>query len=169
MDKSALRVAGLLTALAGIVTGMSYLYRPQHVPATLQTELSGRPLVTMSLPSAEQAQEQEQPANVDPFAARGWQVPSDMVATIVAPVVSAPVQLAAPIAPPALPFQFIGRMNDSGTEVVYLSQGEQMLFARRGETLQGTFKVLQISPRQIEFLHVPTGEKLLMALPAPDN
>ena len=168
MDKSALRVAGLLTALAGmVITWMSYPYRPQHVPATVHTELSVKPLVTMSPPSAQETEGQS--ANVDPFAARGWQAPSDPVATIVVPVVSAPVLIAAPIAPPALPFQFIGRMNDNGTEVVYLSQGEQMLFARRGETLQGAFKVLQISPRQIEFLHIPTGEKLLMALPASDN
>lgn len=60
-------------------------------------------------------------------------------------------------------------MNDDGQQLVYLSHGEQAVVARNGETLEGTYKVLGIDPQRIEFEHLPTGEKQVLALTANDN
>src|SRR5262249_46306339 len=86
------------------------------------------------------------------------------------PVVTA--QLAEPTLPPGpppLPFRFVGRLNDGGQQTVYLSHGEQALVARAGDTLEGTYKVLDIAARHIAFDHIRTGEKPELALSSCEN
>lgn len=112
-----------------------------------------------------------EPLLADPFAPRHWDAPPAPVAPpVVAPaapvVVEAP---AAPAGPPALPFQFVGQMSDSADKVVYLSRGDSALIARVGDTLEGSYKVLDITPLQIEFEHLPTGQKQALAFPSRNN
>lgn len=73
----------------------------------------------------------------------------------------------APPGPPSLPFKYVGKMNDSSDNVVYLALGEQTLLARSGDVLEENYKVLAITPVQIEFEHLPTGQKQALAFPAP--
>ncbi|GGC87189.1 hypothetical protein [Undibacterium terreum] len=105
---------------------------------------------------------------IDPFAPRGWQAPPILVQQqVVATVqVSAPP---GPVGPPPLPFRFMGRMNDDGQQVVYLSRGDQAIIARNGDTLEGTYKVLGIEQQRIQFEYLPTGEKQELALTATEN
>lgn len=109
--------------------------------------------------------------DTDPFAPRGWQpAPAPApVAPKVLTVTTAPETPPLPAGPPALPFRFVGSMNDSDEQVVYLGRGEQALVARTGETLEGTYKVLGINAQQIEFEHLPTGEKQTLLFPTPNN
>ena len=135
--------------------------RPPHATRVAPVEQATAPLV------ADNGQ-----ADVDPFAPRGWQaLPTPTLAPAAAPVSEfvGPLQPPPPPGPPPLPFQYMGRLTDGGAPVVYLSHGDQALIARNGETLEGTFKVVDISALQIEFLHLPTGQKQSMSLPAPDN
>jgi len=111
------------------------------------------------------------PVAADPFAPRGWQAPP---AQTVAPSPVATVNLVpetppAPVGPPPLPFQFVGRMNDDAGQVVYLGRGDQALIAHAGEVLEGTYKVLEITATQMEFEHMPTGQKQTLTFPARDN
>ncbi|WP_284196769.1 hypothetical protein [Chitinimonas prasina] len=103
----------------------------------------------------------------NPFAPRNWQAPPLPVVTPT-PVVVAPALPVEPAGPPPLPFKFMGRLHDGGEQVVYLSQGEQTLIARVGETLGATYKVLGMDAQRIEFEYLPTGDKQQLALPASE-
>jgi hypothetical protein len=106
----------------------------------------------------------------DPFAPRGWQVlPAPPPPAAVVAAAPAPVQPSAPAGPPPLPFKFMGRMNDDGKQVIYLSHGDQMLVARDGETLETSYKVVAVEARHIDFEYTPTGEKQTLEIPAADN
>lgn len=108
-------------------------------------------------------------SDADPFAPRGWQAPPPPEPKIVPVVAAAPVVPLAPVGPPPLPFKFMGRMNDDGKQVLYLSLGDKILVARNGDTVEGSYKVLGIDAQQIEFEYLPTGEKQTLAFPATDN
>lgn len=103
----------------------------------------------------------------DPFAPRGWTAPPPPPPP--APVAPPPLPPAAPAGPPPLPFRFMGRLNDGGTEVVYLSRGEQTLVAKAGETLESTYKVLSVAAQRIDFEYLPTGDTQSLTIAAPDN
>lgn len=115
--------------------------------------------------------------DVDPFAPRAWQAavvpPTVAVAPSPVPTLVGPMPPPPPAPPPAppppLPFQFMGRLSDGTAPVIYLNHGDQTLVARAGDTIDQTYKVVSISPVQMEFLHMPTGEKQLMSLPVTDN
>lgn len=104
----------------------------------------------------------------DPFAARQWRAPPPVAAPPVPPPPPAPVAapVAAPAGPPALPYKFVGQMEDAGRVVVYLGQGEQVVLARQGETLDGQYKVVSIDPRQITFEYLPAGTIQVLSIPA---
>lgn len=106
----------------------------------------------------------------DPFAPRGWQAPPPAlppapreVATV---VVAGPPE---PVAPPPLPYRFVGRLDGDGGQVVYLARGEQAIVARLGEVLDGSYKVVAVNASQIEFEHLPSAQKQALVFPARDN
>lgn len=108
-------------------------------------------------------------SDVDPFAVRGWQAappPPPEQARVVHAVEAAP---AAPPPPPALPYKFIGQMNDGTDRILYLGRGEQVQLARQGDVLDGTYKVLSVSATQIEFELISSGLKQWLAIPAQDK
>jgi hypothetical protein len=118
------------------------------------------------------AGQSEERANVDPFAPRGWQAqPIVAPAVVVVPVPEfvGPMQPPPPPRAPALPFQYMGRFTDGGPTVVYLSRGDQTVIARAGESFESIYKILEITPVKIDFLHVPTGEKQSLNIPASSN
>jgi hypothetical protein len=63
----------------------------------------------------------------------------------------------------------MGAMIDDGTQVIYLSRGDQAFVARSGETLDSAYKVLTVDNQHVEFEHLPTGEKQTLTIPATDN
>lgn len=106
---------------------------------------------------------------VDPFAPRGWQAPPPPPPPVAAQQAAAPIAPPAPAGPPPVPYKFMGRLNDGGVEIIYLSRGEQTLIARNGETLDGIYKVVGMDRQHIEFEYLPTGDKQTLPLPASDN
>lgn len=114
----------------------------------------------------------EMRANVDPFAPRAWQtqpVSLPVATAAVVPEFVGPPPPPPPVPAPALPFQYMGRLTAEGPTVVYLSRGDQTLIARSGETLESIYRILEITPLKIDFLHVPTGEKQSLNIPAASN
>jgi hypothetical protein len=170
-DKAArLRWAVLLSALAATLAAIWYpveeqgqadsIARPAKRPKRTDVSALAQHGELAPMGQGDEAHED------DPFAPRGWTAPPPPV---VQQAVVVPIQPAAPLAPPGpppLPFQFVGRMNDEGQQVVYLSRGDQALVARQGDTLEGTYKVVSIDAQRIEFEHLPTGEKQVMTLTA---
>lgn len=140
-----------------------------HAARTVRA--SAAPLEAASTPAAFAEPASIERVDVDPFASRGWQPAPPAVET---PVAAAPQAMVGPVPPapapsaPPLPFQFMGQLTDNGKRVVYLSRGDTTLIVRTGETLEQTYKVLNIAANQIEFEYLPTGEKQLMSLPAAD-
>lgn len=172
MDKAArIRWSILLSALGATLVAMFYpLDEPRSAPVQVARVTAPKPAAPKAAPVALAAQGVWEPLLDDPFAPRRWDAPPPPPPPVVAtaaPVVAEVV--VAPSGPPPLPFQFVGQMNDSTDQVVYLARGEQALLARTGETLEGTYKVLAITPVQIEFEHLPTGQKQALVFPSRNN
>ncbi len=155
-------------ALALTVAAIYYPVEADDGVAAVSKKKTGAAPNTRAMPAALEAAASMPEVDMDPFAPRGWQAPPPPPPqqAVVATQPSAPP---IPTGPPPLPFRFVGRMNDEGQQVVYLSRGDQALVARDGETLEGTYKVLGIEPRRIQFEYLPTGEKQELALTATDN
>jgi len=173
MDKSArVRWALLLTALTATVAAIWMPVGEKSATAPSAPALR-RPALQHAIPPEAEASARSDGGGLgadDPFAPRGWQPPPPPALVPVAraePLTVAPVDLT-PQAP-VLPFRFVGSMNDSAEQVVYLAHGEQALVARTGEVIEGTYKVLGITQTQIEFEYIPTGVKQALTLPARDN
>jgi hypothetical protein len=174
MDKTAKRRwAVLLGALALTIAAIVLPDGdPDGAGSVVQVARSDRPRKT-STPAVEVDRAQptlDTSEPVDPFAPRGWQAPPPPVpAAVIQQATASPVEPPPPAGPPPLPFKFMGRLNDGGAEVVYLSRGDQTVVARDGETLEGTYKVVGVSRQQIEFEYLPTGEKQALAIPVTEN
>jgi hypothetical protein len=171
MDKAArVRWTILLTVLGATVVAMFYPLDEAAAPAPTAVRIKASKSIALT-PQAAPLRGVWEPLLADPFAPRRWDAPPPPapapVAVTAAPAVAEVV--AAPPGPPPLPFQFVGQMNDSAQQVVYLARGEQALLARTGEVLEGTYKVLAITPLQIEFEHLPTGQKQALVFPPRNN
>jgi len=108
-------------------------------------------------------------SSVDPFASKGWQPPPPPSQPV--PVLPASVAVAdtPPPPPPPLPFRFVGQMTDGADRVIYLSHGDQVVVAKLGDLLDGSYKVVSLSATQIEFESSSSGVKQMLAIPAQDN
>ncbi len=60
-----------------------------------------------------------------------------------------------PPKPPPLPFKYMGRWVDDGQLTVFLVQGEQPIPIQAGQVLQGSWRVDEISDRQVVFTYLP--------------
>lgn len=107
----------------------------------------------------------------DPFAPRGWTAPAQPAppsAPVAAPLTVAPVDLT-PQGPPELPFRYVGNLVDGADQTVYVARGDQAYVLRQGDVVDGMYKVLGITPAQIEFEHIPTGAKQALIFPVREN
>lgn len=174
-----LRKAGLVAALAATLyaafgpnDGQTYQSGPAPVPTVAPIRAPKSLLSAAQMPGSAFAEaESEDEEGGDPFAPRNWLPPvvPEPVKPMGAIVPTAAVIPALPPGPPALPFQFAGRMNDGDEQVIYLARGEQALIARSGEVLENIYKVVSIDASQIEFLHMPTGQKQILPIPGREN
>lgn len=60
-------------------------------------------------------------------------------------------------------------MSDDGNRVVYLKLGEQVLLARVGEVLEGSYKVVAVTAGQIEFESTGSGVRQSLPIAAQAN
>jgi hypothetical protein len=83
------------------------------------------------------------------FAAHSW----------LPPVVKPPPPLPPPPPrAPALPFAYLGKMQDGAAMTVFVSQGARNLVLRSGDTLP-QYRVESITPTDMTFVYLPLGEK----------
>ena len=61
--------------------------------------------------------------------------------------------------PPPLPFKFLGRLVEADGMVAFLSQGENPILARRGDTLLDRYRVDAVEADRIELTYLPLNEK----------
>lgn len=103
----------------------------------------------------------------DPFAPRGWLASSAPVVPVAPPPAApapAPV-VQEPVGPPPLPYKFMGKMDDGGSQVLYLSRGNDTFVVHAGDTLENAYKVLTVDARRIEFEHIPTSTRQVLDIP----
>ncbi|WP_433884341.1 hypothetical protein [Pseudomonas vranovensis] len=102
------------------------------------------------------AQTAARPAALQPrdlFPSKSWK-PAVQVTTVTEqPVVIAPVAMA-PVAP-ALPFQFVGRLDDRDDQQVFLQSGEKLYVVRRGDVIDDTYRIEQISATELSLVYLP--------------
>lgn len=91
---------------------------------------------------------------VDLFAPQSWHV---------AP---APQEAAAPSAPqiPQLPFTYFGKLIEGGRVTVYLATQDRNLAVRRGDVIDGIWRVESIGPTAMTFRYLPMGQKLSLEI-----
>jgi hypothetical protein len=102
----------------------------------------------------------------DPFAPRAW-IPAPVTnQTVIADTNTVQTVSAVEAAPrtPQLPYRFLGKLLDGEDLIVYLGRGDQTIVARVGEVLEGTYKVLSISDKSMEFEHLPSNEKQILSI-----
>ncbi|MGZ5198325.1 MAG: hypothetical protein ACXWC4_01010 [Telluria sp.] len=105
----------------------------------------------------------------DPFAPRGWVPAPPPEITQLPKAGSTPLIETPPPPPPVLPFKVLGQMVDGADQVVYLKNGEQVLLARSGDVLEGAYRVVTVSPTQIEFESIASGLRQSLPLSSQDN
>jgi hypothetical protein len=60
-----------------------------------------------------------------------------------------------PPKPPPLPFKYLGQWVDAGQLTIFLVQGEQPIPVQIGQVLPGSWRVDEISERQVVFTYLP--------------
>lgn len=93
----------------------------------------------------------------DLFEGRSW-VPKPVPAAVPA----APIVVPPPPKPtaPALPFAYIGRLEEEGAKtVVYLQRGERLLEVGTGDVVDGDYRVEALTEDELVLVFLPLGEK----------
>jgi hypothetical protein len=90
---------------------------------------------------------------MDLFAAQSWVV-APVVTAEQAALNSAPAVTTVPTAPP-LPFQFIGKLEDSQQLQVFLQNGERLYVVRAGDVIDDVYKVDRISATEMSLVYLP--------------
>jgi hypothetical protein len=89
----------------------------------------------------------------DVFPAKSWVPPPP-------PVAPRPVRVEPPkpVAPP-LRFKYLGQMEEAGQKVVFLELGDRSHAVRKGESVEGGYRVEDITAAAIVFTYTPLGER----------
>lgn len=93
------------------------------------------------------------PSPVDLFASKSWKP-----AAVLASVTEQPAAVVAPVVvpvAPALPFQFVGRLDDRDDQQVFLQSGEKLYVVRRGDVIDDTYRIEQISATELSLVYLP--------------
>ncbi|MNR57384.1 hypothetical protein D3C85_1781530 [compost metagenome] len=56
---------------------------------------------------------------------------------------------------PALPFQFVGRLDDRDDQQVFLQSGEKLYVVRRGDVIDDLYRIEQISATELSLVYLP--------------
>ncbi|MEE1865172.1 MULTISPECIES: hypothetical protein [Pseudomonas] len=87
------------------------------------------------------------------FPSKSWK-PAVQLATVTEqPVAVAPVAL--PPAAPALPFQFVGRLDDRDDQQIFLQSGEKLYVVRRGDVIDDIYRIEHISATELSVVYLP--------------
>ena len=68
---------------------------------------------------------------------------------------------------PALPFRFVGAVEEGGERAVFLLEGTQVRMVRAGDQLGSQYRVEKITPSSIEFTYLPLKERQILATARP--
>lgn len=97
------------------------------------------------------------------FSAHSWRVAPPPAP---APVRTAPPPVAAvpPAVAPALPFEFIGKMDDAQRLRVFLLRGEKIYTVTVGEVIDGTYRVERIADSEMVLTYLPLNVRQTLSV-----
>lgn len=72
---------------------------------------------------------------------------------------------AAPVAPP-LPFRYLARIVDGGRTTVFLANGEHHYPVEPGQVIDRAYRVERVTGTAVTFIHLPSGTRQVLAVPA---
>jgi hypothetical protein len=84
---------------------------------------------------------------------------------VAAPVREAPPAPPAPPTAPALPFRYVGKFSEEGMLRLLIVNGEREHHIAGGETLDGVYRVDEISDEAVVFTYLPLKVRQTLAFP----
>lgn len=91
----------------------------------------------------------------DLFPSQSWRPPP--------PPATPPPPPPPPQAPP-VPYQYLGRWQEDGADIVFLADGDRTRAARQGERLGGQWRVDSIDRQAVTFTYLPLDQKRSLRL-----
>jgi hypothetical protein len=148
----------LLVLLASVVTGRESTLVPE-VPRAAESAPAAPPTTADDLAELQVVRQRRTGSVEDLFPGQAPVAPA-------APAAVARVEPPrAPVAPP-LPFSYLGRMKNGERALVYLRKnGQGMVIAESGTTLDNLYLVEDISDTAVHFTYLPLGAKQVLNLP----
>jgi len=132
--------------------GDELLAAPQRAAPAARTQLIGQPAMASTNPGAPHEPEAQRMtrAGGDLFATSSWQPP---------PPPPVAVEPAPPPRAPALPYRYLGRMEEDGRVIAFLAEGAQQLprVVRQGDVLPN-YRVEEITPQGMRLTYLPLNE-----------
>jgi hypothetical protein len=152
------RLVLLFTALAGAGAWAAFGARePQERVSDTLAAAKNTPAA--AAPAAPAAPE---PASVMPERASFAQMGADPF-NVEPPPAPAPVASAPPApvrsAPPPLPYRFAGRLHVGSAVEVYLAKGDELISVKKGDKLDGQYRVEKIGRTEMTLLHLASGTR----------
>lgn len=68
-----------------------------------------------------------------------------------------------PVAPP-FPYAYMGGLTEDGVRTAFFNTGERALVVKAGDTVDGVYRVDQLSDRQMQVTYLPLDQRLAVAL-----
>jgi len=94
------------------------------------------------------------PEVVSPFEARSWEPPAAR---------PKPAPLPPPVAPP-FPYPYVGGLTDDGVRTGFFTKGERVLALRVGDSVDGAWRVEQMTENHMTLTYLPLNLPLGVAL-----
>lgn len=97
---------------------------------------------------------------------------ADLFAPRIQPPVASPDTVSAePPAPPAprappLPFTYLGKYIDGEKTEVFIAQGDEHYSVEKGKKIDGQYKVEKVTATAVTFIHLPSGTRQSLPIPA---
>ncbi|MBL8415608.1 MAG: hypothetical protein JNM42_14305 [Propionivibrio sp.] len=101
--------------------------------------------------SEPEGEKEEEKEIIDPFRNKSWYV---------APP---PLPPPKPVAPP-LPFQYLGKLSEDGQISVFLNHQGRYLIARKGDVIDGIYRVEEIAGSRMTLLYQPLKERQVLSI-----
>ena len=151
-----------LALLASVVTGRETAPAPEPAPAQPKAAPEV-PVVAEDLDMMKLVRQRRDGSVQDLFA-----VPGPAPIAPPAPAAEPPPVKSEPPPPPtapALPFSYLGRMQNGERIIIYLLKNQEMLLAETGGTLESDYRVEGISDTAVTFLYLPLGTRQVLSIP----
>lgn len=117
---------------------------------------SAEPALTLPVLAEERANAENKRRAADIFKPHAWFVAPS-------PTHAGPV-VAAPPAPPPLPFTYLGTVEDGGRTVVFLAKEQKLYTVHKGEVFAGQYRLEDESKGRIEIVYLPLNAKQVLVI-----